>query len=48
MAVQPGGKVWVVRDDGMVQAKSVVIGKIAGDNTQIIAGLKGGESVVVV
>ena len=46
MAVR-GGKVYVVKDNNQAQEQPVFTGRIEGDYTQIISGLKGGETLII-
>jgi ABC-type Fe3+-citrate transport system substrate-binding protein len=46
MAVR-GNKVYVVKDNNQAHEQGVLTGRIEGDYTQIISGLKGGETIIV-
>ena len=46
MAVR-GNKVYVVKDNNQAQEQPVFTGRIEGDYTQIISGLKGGETLII-
>jgi membrane fusion protein (multidrug efflux system) len=44
---QGGSSVWVVKDDGSVEARAVVPGISSGDQRVIESGLQAGERIVV-